>query len=305
MRRFSIVLLLAAALWQPATALPQSITVNLPFQSGHVYDGSKPFIALTPGTTQTGHLLDFFSETHIAKPGVATFTTGGTGSFNYYAQAVWIDYAGRPTIPGNQASFLGHGNRTVIHPPAVGTGVAGWLPYVSHTTATETLQSVAGNCTTVTIAGVTACGPAEDWTAPASGLTIGGARVPTLNSAFVLTAYFDQNGNAFGITPPGAIAVVPFVSQTGATYNVQVTDQSVSSAAPSGNTVFTLPHTGLAANQIIRISNNLAASANVTVNVDNGAAIGNSVNGTSDVLWATGAVAVYQWDGSEWWVVGH
>ena len=67
----------------------------------------------------------------------------------------------------------------------------------------------------------------------------------------------------------------------------------------------TLPVSGLFVGKIVRVSNKLTNSANVTVNTVGGAAIGNSGNDTSEVVWTYGSVSVFQWDGSMWWVIGH
>jgi hypothetical protein len=73
----------------------------------------------------------------------------------------------------------------------------------------------------------------------------------------------------------------------------------------TANAVVTLPVAGLSAGQTIRVSNNLSNSANVTVNAVGGPVIGNSGNGTSEVVWQIGNVSSFQWDGTEWWVISH
>jgi len=105
------------------------------------------------------------------------------------------------------------------------------------------------------------------------------------------------------VCPGSAKTSLPYVNHVDG-YVITVTDQSVA-VTGGGNASVTLPVVGLFVGQIIRVSNALVGAFNVTVNAVGGPVIGNSVNGTSDVLWATGNLSAFEWDGSEWWVINH
>lgn len=177
-------------------ARAQEVTTTTPLNQ-QPYNPAVPIVRVTPGVAQTGNLLELYSKTQLATPAVVTFTNGGAGTLsNYYAQAVWVDYGGRQSLPGPEASLLNAGNAAIINPPVAPAGAAGWLPYVSVTPGHETLQAVPANCTTVTVGNVTACAPTASWTTPASGIAPPtGVTPPTMNSAFVWATGFDADGN--------------------------------------------------------------------------------------------------------------
>ena len=115
-------------------------------------------------------------------------------------------------------------------------------------------------------------------------------------------------GPTFAITdhsscPGSPQTVLPYVNHV-AGYLILATDKSIAVTGVANATV-TLPVVGLFVGQVIRVSNALTGAVNVTVNAVGGPTIGNSVNGTSDVLWSTGNLAAYEWNGSMWWVINH
>ena len=289
MRRFSIVLLLAAALWQPATAFCQALNVGIPYQPAHVYDPSKPFLSLTPGLTQTGNVLEFYNQTPLVKPAVTTFTNGGTGAAsNYYARAVWIDFAGRMSVPGNEASYLGHGNQAVIHPPTTATGAAGWLPFVSSTAGTETLQRVSGNCTTVTVWGITACAPSDAWTTPASGLSTDLQKVPAYNSAYVRACYYTAAGaNTCGAVGAGTVTTFSagnlsplFTTSVASATTTPALSFSLTNAAAGtvfGNVTSSAGAPGYTPNPFLGLDNSVAGSLSIA----NGSAAAHTIWGSA------------------------
>jgi len=100
------------------------------------------------------------------------------------------------------------------------------------------------------------------------------------------------------------IPVLPFVDKAANPYLILATDTSIRMTS-AGNPVATLPVSGLKAGQVIRVSNGTFDAGNVTINAVGGPVIGNSGNGTSDVLWAVGSISTFMWSGTQWWVVSH
>jgi len=125
---------------------------------------------------------------------------------------------------------------------------------------------------------------------------------------------YAQEGDIFAKTKEGWKAISPLdvLNDAGllpATFTDHVdgyvllaTDKAVR-VTGAGNAAVSLPVTGLSTGQLMLVSQKLTNSSNLTVNTVDGAAIGNSGNDTSEVLWQYGNVRGFRWDGSMWWVV--
>jgi hypothetical protein len=85
---------------------------------------------------------------------------------------------------------------------------------------------------------------------------------------------------------------------------MKTTDRSIY-VTGAANATITLPVAGLYYGQKMAVANKLTNAANVTVNAVGGAAIGNSGNDTSEVVWTYGSISTFQWDGTQWWVVSY
>ena len=232
--------LLATGNWQLATAQQ---TQSAPAIQTIPWNAQSPMLRITPSTAQAANVLEIYTNVQVATPAAVTFSNGGAGvKSNYYAQAVWVDAAGRQTLPGPEADYLGHGDRAVIHPPAAATGAAGWLPYVSNKNGGEVLQGLAGNCTTVSAGSVTACAPAATWTTPAGGLRLAGTAPPTLNTAFRIGCAIAAAGP---LTCPGGggSGTVTSVGLAGTANEITVT--GASPIIGSGSWTLSFPSAGV------------------------------------------------------------
>jgi hypothetical protein len=205
-------------------------------------------------------------------------TTGGTmtASAYNYARIVAIDAAGNHTAPNT------------ISAAKTTTGTTASIAW-SWTAVTGALSYQVWVCTG------SSCTPAHYFTSPtnvylqtlpATSGTSG--TLPTVNNTGQITGMLGS----------------PYWADHVDGYSILSTDANIRVTGAS-NAVVTLPVAGLMQGQIIRVSNKLTNSANVTVNAVGGPAIGNSGNDTSEVVWTYGSTDTFQWDGTMWWVIAH
>jgi len=119
----------------------------------------------------------------------------------------------------------------------------------------------------------------------------------------VWTTQVNSVGTAAWVLATSESLAIPFVAQTTG-YTMKTTDRSIY-VTGAANATITLPVAGLYYGQKMAVANKLTNAANVTVNAVGGAAIGNSGNDTSEVVWTYGSISTFQWDGTQWWVVSH